>query len=338
MAANRLFICHTQYQAMVSVVKLLCAKEGAAADFWLSAALPAREDLAARLRQEGLAHRTFLPQDLPQRYPALQQTARPLRLALSLKHAAAAGFPLRLGGYAEICLYNDWNSAGRYLQDRGVRYVLGEDTYNYLNGPNHWIDDQAAAPDFARRQRAGAGYLFWGAYRGVTALEVADPAVVPYYAGRLRKFDVFAHLRDLDKAGRATLRRVFAGGEIPPVGPNSCLFLSRGYYADREVFCQEDQDRLCRYIVEKYAAGRQLFIKTHPRDETDYQALFPDAVVLNRFMPAELLDYCFDVRFGRAVGFYTNAVRNIHCADEIIDIQDINLADFRTPPPEQEKG
>ena len=61
-------------------------------------------------------------------------------------------------------------------------------------------------------------------------------------------------------------------------------------------------------------------------------------MVLNRFMPAELLDYCFDVRFGRAIGFGTNAVRNLRCADELIDIQDINLADFRTPPPEQEKG
>lgn len=172
----------------------------------------------------------------------------------------------------------------------------------------------------------------------MAAVEVARPEAVAYYPGKLRQFDVFARLKTLDAAGRAVLRQVFAGGDIPPVSPDSCLFLSRGYYVDREVFCQEDQDRLCRYIVEKYAAGRQLFIKTHPRDETDYKALFPDAVVLNRFMPAELLDYCFDVRFGRAIGFGTNAVRNLRCADELIDIQDINLADFRTPPPEQEKG
>ena len=203
---------------------------------------------------------------------------------------------------------------------------------------DYGVKVEAAEPDFARRQLTGAGYLFWGAYRGVTAVEVARPEAVAYYPGKLREFDVFARLKTLDAAGRAALRRVFAGEEIPPVNPDSCLFLSRGYYADREVFCQADQDRLCRYIVEKYAAGRQLFIKTHPRDETDYKALFPDAVVLNRFMPAELLDYCFDVRFGRAIGFGTNAVRNLRCADELIDIQDINLADFRTPPPEQEKG
>ena len=55
MGADVLFICHTQYQAMVSVVKVLCAPEGFRADFWLSAALPARAQLAARLQEAGLA-------------------------------------------------------------------------------------------------------------------------------------------------------------------------------------------------------------------------------------------------------------------------------------------
>ena len=58
MGADVLFICHTQYQAMVSVVKVLCAPEGFRADFWLSAALPARAQLAARLQEAGLAGRT----------------------------------------------------------------------------------------------------------------------------------------------------------------------------------------------------------------------------------------------------------------------------------------
>ena len=74
MGADVLFICHTQYQAMVSVVKVLCAPEGFRADFWLSAALPARAQLAARLQEAGLAGRTFLPQDNTEQYPSLENT------------------------------------------------------------------------------------------------------------------------------------------------------------------------------------------------------------------------------------------------------------------------
>lgn len=322
MVADVLFICHTQYQAMVSAVKALTAPAGFSADFWLSDALPAREELALRLQKEKIAGRVFLPRDNAEQYPSLEHASLLMRRTMAFKHAAAAGFPLRLGEYREICIYNDWNSAGRYLQDRGVQYVLGEDTYSNLDHPNHWIDDQAAEADFARRQLTGSGYLFWGAYRGVSTVEVANPETVSYYPGKLRGFDVFAHLESLDGKSRAALRRVFAGEELPPVEPGSCLFLSRGYYVDREVFSQAAQDQLCRDIVARYAQGYRLYIKTHPRDTTDYTALFPGAVVINRFMPSQLLDYCFDVQFDRAIGFRTSALDGLRCAREIIRIPD----------------
>ena len=208
MAVDVLFICHTQYQAMVSAVKALTAPAGFSADFWLSDALPAREELAQRLQKEKIAGRVFLPRDNAEQYPSLEHASLLMRRTMAFKHAAAAGFPLRLGEYREICIYNDWNSAGRYLQDRGVQYVLGEDTYSNLDHPNHWIDDQAAEADLARRQLTGSGYLFWGAYRGVSTVEVANPETVSYYPGKLRGFDVFAHLESLDGKSRAALRRV----------------------------------------------------------------------------------------------------------------------------------
>ena len=71
-----------------------------------------------------------------------------------------------------------------------------------------------------------------------------------------------------------------------------------------------------------------LFIKTHPRDTADYEAMFPEAVVLDRFMPSELLDYCFEVRFARAVGLRTASVRNLRCADEKICLEDAYMAPY----------
>ena len=37
-------------------------------------------------------------------------------------------------------------------------------------------------------------------------------------------------------------------------------------------------------------------------------------------MPSELLDYCFEVRFARAVGLCTASVANLKCADEKISL------------------
>ena len=49
-------------------------------------------------------------------------------------------------------------------------------------------------------------------------------------------------------------------------------------------------------VAEKYAVG-PLFIKTHPRDTTDYAALFPEAVILERTMPSEVLNFCLPFHF-----------------------------------------
>ena len=54
---------------------------------------------------------------------------------------------------------------------------------------------------------------------------------------------------------------------------------------------QAEQNAMFKAVAAKYTAG-PLFIKTHPRDTTDYHALFPDAVILERTMPSEVLNFC----------------------------------------------
>ena len=62
---------------------------------------------------------------------------------------------------------------------------------------------------------------------------------------------------------------------------------------------QPTQDAIFLAVAKKYADG-PLFIKTHPRDETDYHKLFPQAVVLERTMPSEVLNFCLPGKFKRA--------------------------------------
>lgn len=72
-------------------------------------------------------------------------------------------------------------------------------------------------------------------------------------------------------------------------------------------------------VAEKYAVG-PLFIKTHPRDMTDYKALFPDATVLERTMPSEVLNFCLPFHFARAVTVQSFVLRGFTAADEKIHL------------------
>ncbi len=70
-------------------------------------------------------------------------------------------------------------------------------------------------------------------------------------------------------------------------------------------------------VAKKYAVG-PLFIKTHPRDTTDYAALFPEAVILERTMPSEVLNFCLPFHFARAVTVQSFVLRGVTAADEKI--------------------
>ena len=80
---------------------------------------------------------------------------------------------------------------------------------------------------------------------------------------------------------------------------------------------QDTQDAMFRAVAAKYADG-PLYIKTHPRDTTDYQALFPRAVVLERTMPSEVLNFCLPGKFRRAVTVQSWVLRGFTAAEENI--------------------
>ena len=102
----------------------------------------------------------------------------------------------------------------------------------------------------------------------------------------------------------------------PAALANATLLLPRSFVADG-LMTQAEQDALFRAVAAKYADG-PLYIKTHPRDTTDYQALFPGAVVLERTMPSEVLNFCLPGKFRRAVAVQSWVLRGFTAAQENI--------------------
>ena len=173
-----LFICHTQYHVLASLIKVLARPRPA--DIILSEAIPGREELARRLSASGVFGQVLTYPD--EHWPAPPQKGWRALLGHPMQRRALrlAGFSLDPRVYGQICIYNDWTPLGRWLQEWGVHYILGEDTRNHLAHPsNIHIDRQRALPDFERRRQSGRGYLYWGGYRGVDGVEMSDPSQVP---------------------------------------------------------------------------------------------------------------------------------------------------------------
>ena len=290
-----LYICHTAYQVLVDLLRAgRCACENGPHTMVLSASVPDTAALAARLDAAGVVKTVIVDET---KWPgtvtgpfAHQRAARAFEKLCGWKFDRAA--------YENVYIHNDWSVLGRYLQDCRAGYILCEDTFGSTLGPDqHLVTDQRAAADFAAKQR-GKGYLYWGDSPWCRCIESEDAA----------KCTLFAADRMVTDSKAKLLESLTEDEKAMP----------RSFVADG-LMTQGQQDAMFKAVTEKYAVG-PLFIKTHPRDTTDYKALFPDATVLERTMPSEVLNFCLPFHFARAVTVQSFVLRGFTAADEKIHL------------------
>ena len=308
-----LYICHTAYQVLVDLLRAGRAPDGPHT-MVLSTAVADAPALAARLDATGVV-RTVLVDET--RWPGT--VTGPLA-ALRARRAfeARCGWKLDPARYDTIYIHNDWSVLGRYLQDCRARYVLCEDTFASTLGPDqHLVTDQRSAPGFAQKQKSGKGYLYWGDSPWCRRVESEDAGRCALFPPeRMVTDSKGALLRSLTESEKAMVRGVFLTRPLPEQAEGATLLLPRSFVADG-LLTQDRQDAMFRAVAEKYAVG-PLFIKTHPRDATDYGALFPGAVVLERTMPSEVLNFCLPFTFHRAVTVQSFVLRGFTAAEEKI--------------------
>ena len=289
-----LYICHTAYQVLVDLLRAgRCA--GKPHTMVLSASVPDTAALAARLDATGVV-KTVL----------VDETRWPGTVTGLFAHRRAArafeklcGWKLNRAAFENVYIHNDWSVLGS---------TLGPD--------QHLVTDQRAAADFAAKQR-GKGYLYWGDSPWCARVESEDAARCTLFSADRMVTDSKAKLLEsLTDDEKAMVRRVFLTQPLPEKADGATLLLPRSFVADG-LMTQVEQDAMFKAVAEKYAVG-PLFIKTHPRDTTDYAALFPDAVILERTMPSEVLNFCLPFHFARAVTVQSFVLRGFTAADEKI--------------------
>lgn len=314
-----LAVCHTPYQVLVEVCRAFGADPKP--DLILSCSVPETEALADRLRATGLFGSVQLFDESACGSAIQAGLVRTLlfQKLMGVRNVEKYyGFSLSRHQYSHVYIHNDWSVLGRYLQDKNIPYILCEDTFSSTcSAAGHGIiDRQRAEPHFALLRRLGAGYLYWGDWKKVEAIETESLArctLSPLQP--LREDSKQQRFSSLTPQQKQTVLGVFLTQPLPQKAENAVLFLPRDFVADG-LLTAEEQTAMFRAVVSAHCTDGPLFIKTHPRDKTDYQALFPNAVILQRTMPSEVLNFCLPFRFARAVTVESTVLKAFTAADE----------------------
>ena len=318
-----LYICHTAYQVLVECCRAMEAP--CPPDLVLSAALPGAGALAGRLRGTGLFHRVRVFDEDACGSAFQRGFLRTLFLQRLMGRRNVEkyhGFRLDGGRYRAVYIHNDWSVLGRYLQDKGIPYILCEDTFASTCSADHsLILRQRALPRFALRRAFGYGYLYWGDWKKVKAIETESlaRATVPFPKARLSERSQKAAFAALTKEQKALLCSVFLTAPLPENCAGAVLLLTRDFVCEH-LMDEAAQRRMYKAVAKKYCSGGPLFVKAHPRYASDYAALFPGAVVLDRAMPSEVLNFALPFRFSRAVTVESTVLKAFEAADEKITL------------------
>ena len=79
----------------------------------------------------------------------------------------------------------------------------------------------------------------------------------------------------------------------------------------------EVREQIFKDMIAMYEKEGQVFLKCHPRDELDYEKLFPEYPQFDKSMPMEILNYFPGLHFKKVVGVLTE-MKGIRFADESI--------------------
>lgn len=74
---------------------------------------------------------------------------------------------------------------------------------------------------------------------------------------------------------------------------------------------KEEQIKFYQEVVYKYVPEKKLIIKPHPDDAIDYKKIFPNAIIIPREVPAELLPYLFKERAKKILAGNTTAINSL---------------------------
>lgn len=318
---NELYIVSTYYHALIACVRSINDRH--TADIMVTDYIPQYAQLAARLSESGLFAQTFCVGSIEEYKPscwldyAVNGNRRNKRLI-----EEQLGFSLK-NRYEKIYIFHDDTWIARYLKCAKIPYHLLEDALDSYKV----ITDTAFAymvhEDNLKmriKNLLRLGYTFCGYDRFTKSVEVnsIDGVQIRHLAKnklieRPRK-PMFDRLADSDIM---KLKNIFMK-DIPKLDDrNSMLLLTQPLYVDKMVGDEARQAEIYKKLARKHIGDLKLVIKPHPRDNADYTTLFPNAMILDKNMPLEIVAMIENPHFSKVVSLGSTCT-NVIYADQYV--------------------
>lgn len=146
---------------------------------------------------------------------------------------------------------------------------------------------------------------------------------------RMIRCNLVTELRRLSQADIYMIKKFFGVEEIEIPHPSNSLLFLTGMWANVNFLTLKDQEYMEAITVDYFSRRPELVIKPHPDDILNKQHLFPDATVLPRAFPIELLLDYMESRNAHVMSVSSSAMNNFSTDDKILFTMEYGSGGFR---------
>ncbi len=94
------------------------------------------------------------------------------------------------------------------------------------------------------------------------------------------------------------------------------LIITQPLTEDKWLFTEEDKVAIYRSVIAQIPNNYQVFIKTHPREKTDYALYFKNAIIIPSQFPIEIMNLDRKTHFHIGYTLFSTALNNLNFVDK----------------------
>lgn len=318
--SSRVYICHTFYHLYVTVMKELNIKSTVCyenevlgtddcnrgkADLLLSTMSNNFGNIKERLVQSGLFANVYMfdeKEDITSdevmayhkdKGNIVSNMIQRIKYTKLLGKLQESEIPVDLKGYDDVYVFCDSDPIGYYLNYKKIPYHALEDGLN-----SGLLDDQARNANRGawglKRFLAKLGLIFIesGYSRYCIDYEVNDISVNKKPPKNIKEVSFESMWKPLTDEDHKVIVDIFLGNADRLLAQlDVSNYQKRCVMILTEPLCELDvREQLFGDIVREYEQDYMVIIKPHPRDLLDYEAAFPNAVVIKDRFPMEVMN------------------------------------------------
>lgn len=233
--------------------------------------------------------------------------------------------PVQISGRDTIYLANDHWALGLYCIWKNIPYHYYEDGVGMLSKPEY---SRELVYKMNRTHAIVASYM--GAF-GQNALAVEkigdlENQTEGFADEKAVHFSLKDELRQLPGEDTERLLAIFDAPKLSE--QEGVTLLLTEHFVNMRRLTIEGQRELYALLVDFFCESPHLCVKPHPNDfQISYRQIFPEAEMISRFFPSELLPFCFDRKLNLALAACSTSVYGLRDASERILRFDIDIED-----------